>query len=79
LRIIFRNFEKKKVSIADDCDENEKKQNYFVEVTNSSSIHGCNQIVFKNHHFIEKYVYILERRGVGQYYVVTVFAKSIRI
>jgi hypothetical protein len=46
-----------------DSDEGEqtttKKKNYLVEFVENSSIHGCNQIVMRNRHWVERVLWVI--------------------
>jgi hypothetical protein len=57
LRLIFVRNQKKKVDIEDSSDA-EKKRNYLMEILESSSIHGFNQIVMRKRHVMERFVKI---------------------
>jgi hypothetical protein len=55
LRILCLKTQRKKVNCAEI--ERIKERNHFIEVIESSSIHGFNQTVRKNRHFIERFVW----------------------
>lgn len=58
LRIIFKKIESNKtVGLKAVSLKGKKNQSFVKEIVESSSIHGCNQIVFENRHKAEKYFF----------------------
>jgi hypothetical protein len=59
LRIICFKRQSNKISSSDRNNEAVKTKNYLVEFVENSSIHGCNQIVMKRRHWIERLFWII--------------------